>query len=364
MLIPLDVPQGAHVSVNEAIAYVDVAVIMYGLPRLSGGNAADAAIAMAACIQVLQPYSSGLGGDCFALYYNAHRKQVDCVDGSGRSPAALSLELVQSKCHHDWAREVQMYGLQATVPGAAKAWHCIVTKFGSGKMSISELFAPAVHYAERGFPMDHEKYRSWRIRDLKLTPGGHFFLNTDRQRFANEGPRAVYEGPVAEQMVGAVVSAGGVLSTKDLSDHLASSEPLLVQPVKTTYRGDVTVHTTPLPTHGAVLLEALNILECFDLTGTDQKTTEKDKRITHMPLRVEAGFDQEVRKELEQRGHTVNVDNPDLRFYSAGHVNVLCRASKWWTKEEASSDDRQLHIDSGAIWCGVETRSCCVALGY
>ncbi|KAH7942731.1 hypothetical protein HPB52_000394 [Rhipicephalus sanguineus] len=119
--------------------------------------------------------------------------------------------------------------------------------------------------------MDHEKYRSWRIRDLKLTPGGHFFLNTDRQRFANEGPRAVYEGPVAEQMVGAVVSAGGVLSTKDLSDHLASSEPLLVQPVKTTYRGDVTVHTTPLPTHGAVLLEALNILECFDLTAIHKR---------------------------------------------------------------------------------------------
>ncbi|KAL1486737.1 hypothetical protein MTO96_031277, partial [Rhipicephalus appendiculatus] len=66
-------------------------------------------------------------------------------------------------------------------------------------------------------------------------------------------------------MVEAVRCAGGVLSTKDLSDHLASSEPVLVEPVETTYRGEVTVHTTPLPTHGAVLLEALNILEGFDL---------------------------------------------------------------------------------------------------
>ncbi|KAL1466701.1 hypothetical protein MTO96_042546, partial [Rhipicephalus appendiculatus] len=87
-------------------------------------------------------------------------------------------------------------------------------------------------------------------------------------RIADEGPRAVYEGPVAEAMVEAVRCAGGVLSTKDLSDHLASSEPVLVEPVETTYRGEVTVHTAPLPTHGAVLLEALNILEGFDLKGT------------------------------------------------------------------------------------------------
>ncbi|XP_075724399.1 glutathione hydrolase proenzyme [Rhipicephalus microplus] len=89
-------------------------------------------------------------------------------------------------------------------------------------------------------------------------------------RIAAEGPRAIYEGSVAECMIEAVHSASGVLSTKDLSDHRASPEPMQVEPVKTTYHGNVTVHTTPLPTHGAVMLEALNILEGFDLAALQE----------------------------------------------------------------------------------------------
>ncbi|KAH7986822.1 hypothetical protein HPB51_026602 [Rhipicephalus microplus] len=189
----------------------------------SGGNAADAAVEMAACMHVLQPFSSGLGGDCFALYHNAQEKQVHCVDGSGSSPAGLTLELVESRYLH----QKQMYGLHVTVPGAAKAWHHIITHFGSTKACLTTAFS---------------KFRN-------------------STRIAAEGPRAIYEGFVAECMVEAVHSASGVLSTKDLSDHRASSEPMQVEPVKTTYHGNVTVHTTPLPTHGALMLEALNILE-------------------------------------------------------------------------------------------------------
>ncbi|KAL1447192.1 hypothetical protein MTO96_028614 [Rhipicephalus appendiculatus] len=173
---------------------------------------------MAACAQVLQPYSTGVGGDCFALHYDAGTKEVRCVDGCGRSPAALTLELVQSRSALDWTRERCMRGLQATVPGAVKAWFYIADRFGSGK------------------------------------------------KLGKEGPRVLYEGSVAEDIAEAVHRAGGVMSTEDLADHVNSTEPLEMEPISTTYR-DFTVHTTPLPTQGAVLLQVLNILEKVGIKG-------------------------------------------------------------------------------------------------
>lgn len=87
------------------------------------------------------------------------------------------------------------------------------------------------------------------------------------QLLATRGPSAFYRGPVAEAIVDAVAAAGGVMSMQDLEDHLSSSAPSIGEPISTTYRA-VTVHTMPPPSHGAILLEALNILEGFDLRGT------------------------------------------------------------------------------------------------
>ncbi|KAH7949040.1 hypothetical protein HPB49_004337 [Dermacentor silvarum] len=158
-------------------------------------------------------------------------------------------------------------------------------------MTMSEIFAPAVHYAQHGFPMDHVKQSIWQFRHKALLeiPGGHYFLDdlsrvpalgqiiTNQPlaallkasiKFTREGPQAVYKGIVAENIADAVRRAGGVLSTQDLADHLESVEPLDVVPASTTYRGNVNVHTTPLPTQGAVVLQALNILEGFQLRGS------------------------------------------------------------------------------------------------
>lgn len=119
---------------------LEASIILCFLHRIStkiadilrrGGNAADAALAMAASMHVLQPYGTGIGGDCFALHYDACSKKVRCVDGCGRSPAALTLELVESRSPQDWTRERYRYGLQATVPGAVKAWFYIASRFGS-----------------------------------------------------------------------------------------------------------------------------------------------------------------------------------------------------------------------------------------
>ncbi|KAL3169407.1 hypothetical protein MRX96_016509 [Rhipicephalus microplus] len=82
------------------------------------------------------------------------------------------------------------------------------------------------------------------------------------------------------------------------------------------------------------------------------------------PLVVEVGFDQEVRRALQRRGHIVNIDNSKTPTYRAGHVNVLCRAPQWWMKERASAEGRKLPLCNGPIWCRVETRSSSVALGY
>ncbi|KAK8760655.1 hypothetical protein V5799_028078 [Amblyomma americanum] len=276
------------IAARAAVVSDEVLASQAGLDVLRrGGNAADAALAMSACMQVLQPYSTGVGGDCFALYYDARTKKVHCVDGSGRSPAALTLEQVQTHSRAEGPLLKRAAGLYATVPGAPKAWFYIARRFGSGKLTLSEIFDPAVRCAEHGFPMDHSKKLIWALRhkDLQRKPGGRYFLDEDGRvpslgqiitnrplaallrRLAQEGPRVMYEGPVAESMVDAVRQAGGVLSTEDLAAHLASTEPLEVEPISTTYRGDVRVHTTPLPTQGAVLLETLNILEGFDLQG-------------------------------------------------------------------------------------------------
>ncbi|KAG0416472.1 hypothetical protein HPB47_006371, partial [Ixodes persulcatus] len=195
-----------------------------------GGNAADASVAMAAVFQVLQPYAGGVGGDCFCLFYDASKNKVHCIDGSfvyemvnflgsGRSPAALTLELLLSK-GFGTSVEARSKGLLATVPGAVKCWFDTIRAFGSGK-KISE-----------------------------------------------EGPSAVYTGPVAQSIVEAVAAAGGVMTTEDLKDHLL--EPTAVPPISTTYRG-TTVHTVPLPSQGAILLEALNIIEGFDLHSVREK---------------------------------------------------------------------------------------------
>ncbi|KAH7942729.1 hypothetical protein HPB52_000392 [Rhipicephalus sanguineus] len=141
---------------------------------------------------------------------------------------------------------------------------------------MSDLLAPAIRYAEDGVPMDHVKQAIFRhmLNALQRMPGGRFFLGGDNneppientvnckyaQKLGTDGPRVVYEGSVAAGIAEAVHRAGGIMSPQDLADHINSTEPLEMEPISTTYR-DVAVHTTPLPTQGAVLLQVLNVLE-------------------------------------------------------------------------------------------------------
>ena len=122
-----------------------------------GGNAADAAVAVAAALNMTEPSSTGIGGDMFCLFYNAETKKVSAMNGSGRSAAKGSLEQVQ----HDLGPDSRTAGAKisktsvhaVTVPGAAAGWVDTIEKFGSGNLSLEQILTPAIKLGEEGFPV-------------------------------------------------------------------------------------------------------------------------------------------------------------------------------------------------------------------
>eukprot|EP00747_Dinoflagellata_sp_TGD_P102905 gnl/TRDRNA2_/TRDRNA2_168794_c0_seq2.p1 gnl/TRDRNA2_/TRDRNA2_168794_c0~~gnl/TRDRNA2_/TRDRNA2_168794_c0_seq2.p1 ORF type:complete len:225 (+),score=36.73 gnl/TRDRNA2_/TRDRNA2_168794_c0_seq2:61-735(+) len=125
-----------------------------------GGTAADACVAAAAALNVTEPCSTGIGGDAFALFYNAAEKRVECLMGNGRSASALTLEAV--KAHPEMVGRSELPPLSAlcvTVPGAASAWEGAVSRWG--KLSLAQVLTPAVELAEGGFPVAPGAAQGW-----------------------------------------------------------------------------------------------------------------------------------------------------------------------------------------------------------
>ena len=250
-----------------------------GLEILSkGGNAADAAVAAAAAIAVTEPTSTGLGGDCFALYYDAATSQVTALNGSGRAPAALSLERLRAEGLGEEIPPFHPYTV--TVPGACAGWCDLIARHGS--LPLSEIFSPAVRLADEGFPVTPVTSYFWHRAvksQLSRDPGGQemlieghaphpgeIFRNPGMARaltmIADGGKIAFYQGPIAEAIVQVIKKAGGCLALSDLVEHTSTWE----QPVSTTYRG-IRVWECPPNGQGIAALLALNILESFDLAA-------------------------------------------------------------------------------------------------
>jgi gamma-glutamyltranspeptidase/glutathione hydrolase len=250
-----------------------------GLEILSGGgNAADAAIAAAAALNVTEPGSTGLGGDCFALYYQASTRQISALNGSGRAPAALSLERLRLEGYDQELPHFHPYTI--TVPGACAGWCDLVERFG--RMPMGDILAPAIRLAEEGFPVAPATAHFWQRgaqRQLRSAPGGNeltidgrgphpgeIFRNPGLGRaltaVASGGKAAFYQGPIAEAIAKTVQAAGGCLSQEDLASHHSTWE----QPISTTYRG---MHIWECPPNGQGLaaLLGLNILEGYDLAS-------------------------------------------------------------------------------------------------
>ncbi|GAB4309478.1 MAG: gamma-glutamyltransferase [Promethearchaeota archaeon] len=247
----------------------------------SGGNAADAAVATAAALNVTEPMMTGLGGDVFAIFYEASTRRVHGVNGSGRSPAELTLELAQNAAKGRDALP-ENSALAVTVPGAAAAWADVVARHG--QLSLARVLAPAIRMAEEGFPVSPLNAVAWAsgVSKLRRSPVGRDLLVAGKRApepgevfqnprlaaamrtLAEDGKEGFYSGWPGRSIVKAVLERGGVLSMDDLAAHETTFE----DPVSTTYRG-VTVHEMPPNGQGVVALEALNLLEGFDAGGLD-----------------------------------------------------------------------------------------------
>ncbi len=256
---------------------------MAGLRILSeGGNAADAAVAAAATLAVVEPTSTGIGGDCFALFYRAEDQSVSALNGSGRSPAALDLDVVERR--GGWERQ----GPHAvTVPGSIMGWHDTVTRFG--RMPLADVLQPAIEHAEQGFAMTPAIARGWDFQAELLAetgPAGHdLLLNGNAPRagevwtnhhiarvmreVAEGGPDAFYQGRPAERIVEAIEHNGGVMALSDLANHCSTFDDA----ISTTYRRH-RVWECPPNGQGITTLMALNILEGFEIGEYEARSPE------------------------------------------------------------------------------------------
>jgi gamma-glutamyltranspeptidase/glutathione hydrolase len=240
-----------------------------------GGNAVDAAIAMAAMLNVTEPMMTGIGGDMFALVYWAKTKELKGLNASGRAPRALSLEYFAK---NDVKTMPQTGMGSITVPGAFDGWVTLRDKYGT--ISLSELLAPAIDYAEHGFPVMEKAAEDWdaEVRKLSRTPAaaanylidgraprpGEVFRQPNLARtlrtLAEGGRDAFYKGPIARAIVDYMKANGGFISMEDL----AATKADWVEPISTNYRG-YQVYELPPNGQGITALIALNILEGFDL---------------------------------------------------------------------------------------------------
>lgn len=242
-----------------------------------GGNAVDAAIAANAVLGVVEPMSCGLGGDLFAIVWDAKTRRLYGLNASGRSPYAASIEFFQSK----GLDAIPKRGpLSWSVPGCADGWESLRSRFGS--KSLAEILAPAIGYARDGFPVTEIVGNEWAntVDLLKASPdAAKTYLREGRaprvgekmtnpyiaatyERIAREGAADFYQGDIARRIAAFSEANGGILTMKDLEDHRST----WVDPVSTTYRG-YEVWELPPNGQGIAVLEILNLLEPFDIKG-------------------------------------------------------------------------------------------------
>jgi gamma-glutamyltranspeptidase/glutathione hydrolase len=242
-----------------------------------GGNAVDAAIAVAAMLNVTEPNMTGIGGDAFMMIYSPKTKKLEALNASGRCPRALTLEHFTSRK----VAQMPLSGMETiTVPGAFDGWITLLEKYGT--MKLGDLMAPAIGYAESGFPVMEKIAADWEpeVPKLKLDaaaastyliddgapqPGTLFTQKNLARTFralVKGGREAYYRGEIAKAIVDYCQKNGGFLST----DDFAAQKSNWVEPISTTYRG-YTLYELPPNNQGLTALLLLNILEGFDLTA-------------------------------------------------------------------------------------------------
>jgi len=249
-----------------------------------GGNAIDAAVAAAAVLAVVEPSMTGIGGDLFAIVYDAKTKKLRALNASGRSAYGAS---PQEFAKRNLQRVPNTGVLSVTVPGVVEGWSELLSKYGT--ISMANAVEPAARYARDGYAVSEIISGQWKASERKLAadpvtaatfmPNGHplepgeIFKNprlaATLELIGKGGRDAFYKGPIARAIVADMRKRDGLLEERDFTDHRAD----WVNPISTSYRG-YDVYEMPPNTQGPTVLEMLNILEGFDVKAMGFNSAE------------------------------------------------------------------------------------------
>lgn len=257
-----------------------------------GGTAIDAAIAANAALGLMEPTGCGIGGDLFAIIWDANSQKLHGLNGSGRSPQKLTLDYFNKHGYEN----IPSYGpLPVSVPGCVDAWFELHDKFG--KLPMSTILQPAIKYAKNGFPLTELIAHYWglSVKRFEIYPNviatftndgqaprkGELFKNdalaNTYQILAAKGRKAFYQGEIAQTITSFIQQQGGFLSMNDLATHHSE----WVNPVSINYRG-YDIWELPPNGQGITALQMLNILKGFDFSPDEYGTAR------HLHLVTEA----------------------------------------------------------------------------
>jgi gamma-glutamyltranspeptidase/glutathione hydrolase len=260
-----------------------------------GGSAVDAAIAANAVLGVTEPMMNGMGGDLFAIYWEAKTGKLYGLNASGWAPQGLTVGRLNAK----GVTQMPYAGIDAvTVPGAVAGWNALHARFG--KLAWKEIFQPAIYYADRGYPVPELIHGFWEgvvdtisgdaesrrvyLPNNKPPEIGQVFSNPDLAKalrlVASDGPATFYKGEIARAVLATSRELGGAMSAADLAEFA----PEWVDPISTTYRG-WTVYELPPNGQGMAALEMLNTMETAPASPDGPSSArELHKKIEAMKL--------------------------------------------------------------------------------
>ena len=280
--------RSAVVARNGAVATSQPLAAQAGLRiLLDGGNAVDAAVAMAAALNVVEPTSTGIGGDMFALIWTSAERRVVALNGSGRSAAAANVDDVLRAGFDAIPNDGDGAAMAVSVPGTVHGWETAVEAYG--RMTLREVLTPAIDYALNGYPVSEVIAEGWCGSEAKLRhrPSGAEMLpingrapkcgevvalqelGRSLETIAEGGSEAFYKGPIAAKMAQFVQSEGGWLTEDDLAAHTSDWD----EAISVEYRG-TEVWECPPNGQGIAALIALNIAEGFDIAGMGYQTAD------------------------------------------------------------------------------------------
>lgn len=266
----------------------------------AGGNAIDAAVAAAAVLNVTEPHMTGMGGDMFAILWDAESGRLVGLDASGKSGSNVDLDALLAEDEP----EVPGSGPRSvTVPGALSGWSTLVETYGT--MTLADVLAPAIRIAGDGFPVSPIIAQDWAgsVNGLRRDEGaaatflmdgeaptpGEWFRNPDLartfQRVADGGPEVFYGGELGREIVDGLAALGGYLTIEDLASH----EPRWVEPLSVDYKG-YTLWELPPAGQGIAALQMLKMLEGYDFSTMEHNSAEylhtliEAKKLAHADL--------------------------------------------------------------------------------